>query len=85
MWHDSIGAAACPQASRFAFNHRAALGTDAVSVTYFGDGAGNIAPSGDIHPPTSSAAWKLPVCFFSGTTILVAHPPVSKVLLHRRA
>jgi 2-oxoisovalerate dehydrogenase E1 component len=50
-----------PQAAGFAWAHRQA-GTDAVSVTYFGDGAINIGST--LETFNLAAAWKLPVCFF---------------------
>ena len=37
-------------------------GTDAVSVTYIGDGAVNIGLT--LETSTLAAAWKLPICFF---------------------
>lgn len=50
-----------PLAAGSAWAHRFA-GTDAVSVTYFGDGASNIGST--LETFNLAAAWKLPVCFF---------------------
>jgi 2-oxoisovalerate dehydrogenase E1 component len=50
-----------PQALGSAFAHRQA-GTDAVAVTYFGDGAINIGST--LESFNLAAAWRLPVCFF---------------------
>ncbi len=50
-----------PMAAGYAWAHRQA-GTDAVSVTYFGDGAVNIGST--LETFNLAAAWKLPVCFF---------------------
>ena len=50
-----------PLAAGFAWAHRQA-GTDAVAVTYFGDGAINIGST--LETMNLAAAWKLPVCFF---------------------
>ena len=50
-----------PQAAGSAWAHRHA-GTDAVSVTYFGDGAINIGST--LESFNLAAAWDLPVCFF---------------------
>ena len=50
-----------PQAAGFAWSHRHA-GTDAVSVTYFGDGAINIGST--LETMNLASAWSLPVCFF---------------------
>ena len=50
-----------PQAAGSAFAHRLA-GTDAVAVTYFGDGAANIGST--LETFNLAAAWKLPLCFF---------------------
>jgi 2-oxoisovalerate dehydrogenase E1 component len=50
-----------PQAAGSAWAHRHA-GTDAVAVTYFGDGAANIGST--LETFNLAAAWKLPVCFF---------------------
>ncbi|HKN95704.1 MAG TPA: thiamine pyrophosphate-dependent enzyme [Pseudonocardiaceae bacterium] len=50
-----------PQALGSAWAHRHA-GTDAVAVTYFGDGAINIGST--LESFNLAAAWRLPVCFF---------------------
>jgi 2-oxoisovalerate dehydrogenase E1 component len=50
-----------PLAAGSAWAHRQA-GTDAVSVTYFGDGAINIGST--LETFNLAAAWKLPICFF---------------------
>ncbi|WP_166345935.1 alpha-ketoacid dehydrogenase subunit alpha/beta [Phytoactinopolyspora limicola] len=50
-----------PQAAGFAWAHRQA-GTDAVAVTYFGDGAVNIGST--LETFNLAAAWRLPLCFF---------------------
>src|SRR3954464_13251871 len=58
--HGIVGGGA-PQAGGFAWADRQA-GTDAVSVTYFGDGAINIGST--LETFNLAAAWALPVCFF---------------------
>ena len=50
-----------PLAAGSAWAHRHA-GTDAVAVTYFGDGASNIGST--LETFNLAAAWKLPLCFF---------------------
>ncbi|UQX88467.1 thiamine pyrophosphate-dependent enzyme [Jatrophihabitans telluris] len=50
-----------PLAAGSAWAHRQA-GTDAVAVTYFGDGAINIGST--LETFNLAAAWKLPICFF---------------------
>ena len=50
-----------PLAAGSAWAHRQA-GTDAVAVTYFGDGAINIGSV--LETMNLAAAWKLPLCFF---------------------
>ncbi|MFI6394490.1 thiamine pyrophosphate-dependent enzyme [Nonomuraea sp. NPDC050547] len=50
-----------PLAAGSAWAHRQA-GTDAVAVTYFGDGAINIGST--LETFNLAAAWKLPLCFF---------------------
>ncbi len=61
MGTNAIVGGGVPQALGFAFCHRRA-GTDAVSVTYFGDGAANIGSV--LESFNLAAAWNLPVCFF---------------------
>ncbi|HET7388610.1 MAG TPA: dehydrogenase E1 component subunit alpha/beta [Nocardioidaceae bacterium] len=50
-----------PIAAGYAWAHREA-GTDAVSVTYFGDGAANIGST--LETLNLASAWRLPICFF---------------------
>ena len=50
-----------PLAAGSAWAHRHA-GTDAVAVTYFGDGAINIGST--LESFNLAAAWRLPLCFF---------------------
>jgi 2-oxoisovalerate dehydrogenase E1 component len=50
-----------PQAAGYAWAHRQA-GSDAVAVTYFGDGAINIGST--LETFNLAAAWRLPICFF---------------------
>ncbi|MDA8434760.1 MAG: thiamine pyrophosphate-dependent enzyme [Actinomycetales bacterium] len=50
-----------PIAAGYAWAHRQA-GTDAVSVTYFGDGAINIGST--LESFNLAGAWSLPICFF---------------------
>jgi len=68
QWHEAgaIGTNAIvgggvPLAAGSAFAHKQA-GTDAVAVTYFGDGAVNIGST--LESMNLAAAWKLPLCFF---------------------
>ena len=61
MGTNAIVGGGVPQAAGFAWSHRHA-GTDAVSVTYFGDGAVNIGST--LETMNLAAAWRLPVCFF---------------------
>src|SRR5262245_16933677 len=61
MGTNAIVGGGVPQAAGFAWSHRQA-GTDAVSVTYFGDGAVNIGST--LETMNLAAAWSLPVCFF---------------------
>jgi 2-oxoisovalerate dehydrogenase E1 component len=61
MGTNAIVGGGVPQAAGFAWSHRQA-GTDAVSVTYFGDGAINIGST--LETFNLAAAWKLPICFF---------------------
>jgi 2-oxoisovalerate dehydrogenase E1 component len=61
MGTNAIVGGGVPLAAGFAWSARHA-GTDAVSVTYFGDGAANIGST--LESFNLAAAWKLPVCFF---------------------
>ncbi len=61
MGTNAIVGGGVPQAAGFAWSARKA-GTDAVSVSYFGDGAVNIGSV--LETLNLAAAWRLPVCFF---------------------
>ncbi len=61
MGTNAIVGGGVPQAAGFAWAHQYA-GTDAVSVSYFGDGAINIGST--LETLNLAAAWRLPVCFF---------------------
>jgi 2-oxoisovalerate dehydrogenase E1 component len=61
MGTNAIVGGGVPQAAGFAWSHRHA-GTDAVAVTYFGDGATNIGST--LESMNLASAWGLPVCFF---------------------
>jgi 2-oxoisovalerate dehydrogenase E1 component len=61
MGTNAIVGGGVPQAVGFAWADKHA-GTDAVSITYFGDGAVNIGSV--LESMNLAAAWHLPVCFF---------------------
>ncbi len=61
MGTNAIVGGGVPPAAGFAWAHRQS-GTDAVSVTYFGDGAINIGST--LETMNLAAAWSLPLCFF---------------------
>ncbi|MDX6254693.1 MAG: 2-oxoisovalerate dehydrogenase component [Frankiales bacterium] len=61
MGTNAIVGGGVPQAAGFAWANRQA-GTDAVAVTYFGDGAVNIGST--LETFNLASAWQLPVCFF---------------------
>lgn len=61
MGTNAIVGGGVPQAAGFAWANRKA-GTEAVSVTYFGDGAVNIGST--LETFNLASAWRLPVCFF---------------------
>jgi 2-oxoisovalerate dehydrogenase E1 component len=61
MGTNAIVGGGVPQAAGFAFAHQRS-GTEAVSVTYFGDGAVNIGST--LETMNLAGAWSLPVCFF---------------------
>lgn len=74
MGTNAIVGGGVPQAAGFAWNMRRS-GTDAVSVTYFGDGAVNIGSV--LETFNLAAAWKLPVCFFIENNQYAVATPVS--------
>jgi 2-oxoisovalerate dehydrogenase E1 component len=61
MGTNAIVGGGVPLAAGYAWAAKHA-GTDAVSVTYFGDGASNIGST--LETFNLAAAWKLPICFF---------------------
>jgi 2-oxoisovalerate dehydrogenase E1 component len=61
MGTNAIVGGGVPLAAGYAWAARHA-GTDAVAVTYFGDGAANIGST--LETFNLAAAWRLPVCFF---------------------
>lgn len=61
MGTNAIVGGGVPLAAGYAWADRHS-GSDAVSVTYFGDGAANIGST--LETFNLAAAWKLPVCFF---------------------
>lgn len=75
MGTNAIVGGGVPQAAGFAWNMLHA-GSDAVSVTYFGDGAVNIGSV--LETFNLAAAWKLPVCFFIENNQYAVSTPVSK-------
>lgn len=75
MGTNAIVGGGVPQAAGFAWNMKHA-GTDAVSVTYFGDGAVNIGSV--LETFNLAAAWKLPICFFIENNQYAVSTPVEK-------
>ena len=75
MGTNAIVGGGVPQAAGFAWSHRQA-GTDAVSVTYFGDGAINIGST--LETFNLASAWKLPVCFFVENNLYAVSTHVSE-------
>ncbi|MCU1656196.1 MAG: transporter, partial [Pseudonocardiales bacterium] len=65
-----------PLAAGSAWAHRHA-GTDAVAVTYFGDGAMNIGST--LESFNLAAAWKLPICFFVENNLYAVSTNVAEV------
>ena len=61
MGTNAIVGGGVPQAAGYAWAHRQA-GTDAVSITYFGDGAVNIGST--LETFNLASAWHLPILFF---------------------
>jgi len=64
-----------PLAAGSAWAHRQA-GTDAVAVTYFGDGAANIGST--LETLNLAAAWRLPLCFFIENNMYAVSTTVSE-------
>jgi 2-oxoisovalerate dehydrogenase E1 component len=81
MGTNAIVGGGVPQAAGFAFNQRRS-GTDAVTVTYFGDGAVNIGSV--LESFNLAAAWKLPVCFFIENNQYAVSTPVAKATAETR-
>lgn len=81
MGTNAIVGGGVPQAAGFAWNAKRA-GTDAVSVTYFGDGAINIGSV--LETFNLAAAWKLPVCFFVENNQYAVSTPVSAATAETR-
>ncbi|GHF17100.1 MFS transporter [Amycolatopsis deserti] len=81
MGTNAIVGGGVPQAAGFAWNMKHA-GTDAVSVTYFGDGAVNIGSV--LETFNLAAAWKLPVCFFIENNQYAVSTPVAKATAETR-
>jgi 2-oxoisovalerate dehydrogenase E1 component len=75
MGTNAIVGGGVPQALGFAFNQSRSQ-TDAVTVTYFGDGAINIGSV--LESLNLAAAWQLPVCFFVENNSYAVSTPVSK-------
>ncbi len=75
MGTNAIVGGGVPQAAGFAWNQRAS-GTDAVTVTYFGDGAVNIGSV--LETFNLAAAWKVPLCFFIENNQYAVSTPVTE-------
>ncbi|MEU6537122.1 thiamine pyrophosphate-dependent enzyme [Streptomyces sp. NPDC047000] len=76
MGTNAIVGGGVPQALGYAFNQLRS-GTDAVSVTYFGDGAVNIGSV--LESFNLAAAWRLPVCFFIENNLYAVSTHVDRV------
>ncbi|MET0930680.1 MAG: thiamine pyrophosphate-dependent enzyme, partial [Aeromicrobium sp.] len=74
MGTNAIVGGGVPQALGFAFNQQKA-GTDAVTVSYFGDGAINIGSV--LESFNLAAAMNLPVCFFVENNMYAVSTPLS--------
>jgi 2-oxoisovalerate dehydrogenase E1 component len=81
MGTNAIVGGGVPQAAGFAWNQLHA-GTDAVTVTYFGDGAVNIGSV--LETFNLAAAWRLPICFFIENNLYAVSTPVSEVTAEPR-
>ncbi|MGW5664665.1 alpha-ketoacid dehydrogenase subunit alpha/beta [Streptomyces sp. NPDC003758] len=81
MGTNAIVGGGVPQAAGFAWNQQRA-GTDAVTVTYFGDGAANIGSV--LETFNLAAAWKLPLCFFIENNLYAVSTHVADVTAESR-
>ena len=81
MGTNAIVGGGVPQAAGFAWSSRHA-GSDAVSVTYFGDGAVNIGSV--LETLNLAAAWTLPVCFFIENNQYAVSTPVGEATAEPR-
>ncbi|CUR55512.1 Pyruvate dehydrogenase (Acetyl-transferring) [metagenome] len=88
QWHDAgaIGTNAIvgggvPLAAGSAWSHKHA-GTDAVALTYFGDGAANIGST--LETLNLAAAWKVPLCFFIENNLYAVSTHVGEVTAEPR-
>ncbi|GHJ38489.1 thiamine pyrophosphate-dependent enzyme [Streptomyces sp. TS71-3] len=81
MGTNAIVGGGVPQAAGFARNQRAS-GTDAVTVTYFGDGAVNIGSV--LETFNLAAAWKVPLCFFIENNQYAVSTPVAAATAETR-
>jgi 2-oxoisovalerate dehydrogenase E1 component len=81
MGTNAIVGGGVPQAAGFAWSARHA-DTDAVSVTYFGDGAVNIGSV--LETLNLAGAWHLPVCFFVENNQYAVSTHVSEVTAEPR-
>jgi 2-oxoisovalerate dehydrogenase E1 component len=81
MGTNAIVGGGVPQAAGFAWNQLHA-GTDAVTVTYFGDGAVNIGSV--LETFNLAAAWRLPICFFIENNLYAVSTPISEVTAEAR-
>jgi 2-oxoisovalerate dehydrogenase E1 component len=75
MGTNAIVGGGVPQAAGYAWNQLHS-GTDAVTVTYFGDGAVNIGSV--LETFNLAAAWNLPLCFFIENNQYAVSTPVAK-------
>jgi 2-oxoisovalerate dehydrogenase E1 component len=81
MGTNAIVGGGVPQAAGFAWNQRRS-GTDAVTVTYFGDGAVNIGSV--LETFNLAAAWKVPLCFFIENNQYAVATPVGAATAETR-
>ncbi|MDO9378394.1 MAG: thiamine pyrophosphate-dependent enzyme [Nocardioidaceae bacterium] len=82
MGTNAIVGGGVPQAVGFAYAQDRAAQDDAVTVTYFGDGAINIGSV--LESMNLASAWKAPVCFFVENNGYAVSTPVEKVTAEPR-